>query len=305
MAECTATKTVLRLPLVKDSDDECFTGIAMGIWSDGRVYEGMWRHGKVLGYGQLTWEDGGVYKGEFRDDEQHGHGKYAWPSGDTYEGEYRAGKMHCHGKYTWANGQMYEGEFREDKRHGHGKYTWPHGDIYEGEYRDGKRHSGKHTFCNGTVIYKGDYRDCRQHDGPVCRRVTEKATSDVTEGNANAAIAEVKAREPRLHTQDPLTVLYKLQNYSVEPSVDVFAEVFREDILSELESNVNCNRRSITTCTNDVAGTTQNRIQLTSSSGNLLRCVGPKLESLSECRRPFKRQRTMILGAQYIYETQC
>ena len=61
-------------------------------WSDGSIYEGEIRNGKMHGKGVYTWLDGERHEGEFHDDEIHGKGVRTWPDGRRYEGEYRDGE---------------------------------------------------------------------------------------------------------------------------------------------------------------------------------------------------------------------
>ena len=35
------------------------------MWSDGRVYQGMWKENQMNGFGTLVWPDGKRYEGEY------------------------------------------------------------------------------------------------------------------------------------------------------------------------------------------------------------------------------------------------
>jgi len=51
------------------------------------------------GIGIYTWSDGRVYQGLYRDDKKHGYGIYQWTDGRIYEGYWYRGKQHGLGIY--------------------------------------------------------------------------------------------------------------------------------------------------------------------------------------------------------------
>ncbi len=85
------------------------------MWSDGRVYEGMWKDNKMHGKGTFTFSSGKIYVGEFVDDRREGFGKMTWPDGRMYEGFWAAGTMHGKGKLVCEDGTVKEGEWCKGK----------------------------------------------------------------------------------------------------------------------------------------------------------------------------------------------
>ena len=69
------------------------------IYSDNRMYEGMWRNGWEHGQGLLTGtHNETVYEGGFQDGRISGSGKYHYKNGDTYEGQWKEGRRYGQGK---------------------------------------------------------------------------------------------------------------------------------------------------------------------------------------------------------------
>ncbi|XP_072473393.1 alsin [Notamacropus eugenii] len=89
------------------------------------VYDGRWLSGKPHGRGTLKWTDGKMYNGMFRNGLEDGYGEYKVPNkalnkDDHYVGYWKEGKMCGQGVYSYANGEVYEGCFQDNMRHGHG-----------------------------------------------------------------------------------------------------------------------------------------------------------------------------------------
>ncbi|XP_068924910.1 alsin isoform X1 [Petaurus breviceps papuanus] len=89
------------------------------------VYDGRWLSGKPHGRGTLKWTDGKIYNGMFRNGLEDGYGEYKVPNkalnkDDHYVGYWKEGKMCGQGVYSYANGEVYEGCFQDNMRHGHG-----------------------------------------------------------------------------------------------------------------------------------------------------------------------------------------
>ena len=148
-------------------------------FSDGTLYEGGWKSGKMHGKGRIIsllgdlctgefvngrmtgkgvmeYINGNTFEGELLNDKPHGYGKEITSDGTIYEGEYRDGLKNGKGKSTWADGSNYEGYFLNDLYEGFGKYCWPD-KVYEGEWKESKMH-GKGTFkWNDGKMYSGNY----------------------------------------------------------------------------------------------------------------------------------------------------
>mmetsp|Transcript_62320 Transcript_62320/g.115663 ORF Transcript_62320/g.115663 Transcript_62320/m.115663 type:complete len:220 (+) Transcript_62320:95-754(+) len=87
-------------------------------WSDGRVYEGEFAHGKFSGFGHMTWitpQGQLVYEGEYKDDLKHGKGKFTWHDGRVYDGDWFDGKRHGRALYTNASEGQKVGFWLHDK----------------------------------------------------------------------------------------------------------------------------------------------------------------------------------------------
>jgi hypothetical protein len=72
-------------------------------WSDGRKYEGGYKHDKKHGFGVFSWPGGKVYSGEWADGKQHGPGEIYNPTdGSVIKG------MWDHGKFVDSTGNRVE-----------------------------------------------------------------------------------------------------------------------------------------------------------------------------------------------------
>lgn len=49
-------------------------GRGIQIWSDGKVYEGLWDNDKMNGYGRLILANGNIYEGCMKDNNREGKG---------------------------------------------------------------------------------------------------------------------------------------------------------------------------------------------------------------------------------------
>jgi len=97
-----------------------------GLWqSSTGQYEGQWKADAQHGKGRQTWSDGRVYDGQFDHGRFSGHGRMVWHTQKgllTYEGQYKDDLKHGSGRFVWADGRTYDGEWQNGKRHGKGMY---------------------------------------------------------------------------------------------------------------------------------------------------------------------------------------
>ncbi|MFN1808388.1 hypothetical protein ACK2GQ_18390 [Clostridioides difficile] len=85
-------------------------------WSDGCIYAGEFKGGKMEGYGICYNSKGEVlYEGEWKNNLIHGKGTYIWEKGKKYIGEFMHGKKHGQGTFYLNNELVYEGTWKFDK----------------------------------------------------------------------------------------------------------------------------------------------------------------------------------------------
>ncbi|WP_299461528.1 hypothetical protein [uncultured Microscilla sp.] len=81
-------------------------GQGVGLYSNGKRYEGNWKNNLHHGYGILYWPDGEYYDGDFQLGQRHGKGSYHWPSGDKFVGEWKNDKRNGRGIFYKKNGKI-------------------------------------------------------------------------------------------------------------------------------------------------------------------------------------------------------
>ena len=134
-----------------------FTGWGRETRRSGKVLEGKYIDGVVMGKGILKNNKGNTYIGDFYNSKRHGKGVL-----DThkvhYEGEFKNDKLCGKGRIVFkTEGHYYEGEFSENEINGFGTFKWKNGDSYTGQMLNGKMHgNGRYRYNNGQ-IYEGTY----------------------------------------------------------------------------------------------------------------------------------------------------
>lgn len=107
-------------------------------WENGAQYEGMELNDLFHGRGIYTFSNGDVFIGEFRFGKMKGNGQFKFKSGDQYDGEVQEDQMHGKGKITFSNGDRYIGQFANNNFHGEGILAttkkvyagiWHHGSL--------------------------------------------------------------------------------------------------------------------------------------------------------------------------------
>ncbi|EAY25270.1 putative phosphatidylinositol-4-phosphate 5-kinase [Microscilla marina ATCC 23134] len=81
-------------------------GQGVGLYSNGKRYEGNWKDNLHHGYGILYWPDGEYYDGDFQSGQRNGKGSYHWPSGDKFVGEWKNDKRNGPGIFYKKNGKI-------------------------------------------------------------------------------------------------------------------------------------------------------------------------------------------------------
>ena len=96
-------------------------GVGIKVDSDGAIFEGCWKNGRLNGFGRHIYNYGAYYIGEFKDDKKQGQGTL-WRSDSTkYVGEWKDGKYHGKGVEYADDGQISrEGVWADNKYVGKG-----------------------------------------------------------------------------------------------------------------------------------------------------------------------------------------
>lgn len=117
--------------------DDLKHGQGVMVWSDGRVFDGIYNQGQMT-YGKMKFADGGTYFGCFVDGLQHGKGNMIFADNSKYEGDFERGNFHGQGKMVWNDGGYYDGEWMDGMIHGIGKEVRADGSLrHEGNWKNG------------------------------------------------------------------------------------------------------------------------------------------------------------------------
>lgn len=81
-------------------------GQGVGLYSNGKRYEGNWKDNLPDGQGALYWSDGEYYEGDFERGQRHGQGTYHWTSGDKFVGEWKNDKRNGMGIFYKKSGKI-------------------------------------------------------------------------------------------------------------------------------------------------------------------------------------------------------
>ena len=63
--------------------DDVKQGLGKKVYSNGDVYEGLWRQGKCEGPGRYRWKNNNEYDGEWKAGRMHGRGTLKWHTGEA------------------------------------------------------------------------------------------------------------------------------------------------------------------------------------------------------------------------------
>jgi hypothetical protein len=160
---------------------DCQNGTGAYYFTNGTVYKGTFKNGKILGTGKLTYFDGTNYTGELRSGLPNGNGIMAYndgsrQKGNWIDGEFTPEEFSTKGNSGCINGDCnngkgvfvfnvgkypvrYEGDMRDGTPYGFGTASYTNGEKYIGEWLEGK-HNGAGTLIlpNGLKI-EGEWKD--------------------------------------------------------------------------------------------------------------------------------------------------
>ncbi|XP_056284994.1 alsin-like isoform X1 [Pseudoliparis swirei] len=139
-------------------------------WPDGRTYNGNFKNGQEDGYGECVLPDKVLnkpdnYHGLWRDGKIHGFGKYKYASGEVYEGCFSDGQRHGYGMLNSGNlakksASVFIGQWIHDKKTGYGVHDdITRGEKYMGLWSDEQRHGNAVVVTQCGLYYEGTFRD--------------------------------------------------------------------------------------------------------------------------------------------------
>lgn len=83
------------------------------IYSNGDVFQGVWKGDRIQGEGRLTCKNALVYVGEWSQNAFHGVGKLSLPTGVTYEGNFVRGRKQGRGCFKYPDETFYIGDVED------------------------------------------------------------------------------------------------------------------------------------------------------------------------------------------------
>lgn len=107
---------------------------------------------------QITNSNGDIYKGLFKDGKLNGEGEITYKVGHKYKGNFVNNKKQGKGTFTFANGTIYEGNFENDQLTGQGKLTNSSGITIEGNFKNGIL-NGKGTYTKNGKVRHGYFEN--------------------------------------------------------------------------------------------------------------------------------------------------
>ena len=79
------------------------------------------------GLGVYLYSNGDVYNGMFKNGMKHGRGTYKYANGEEFVGKYKENMKNEKGKFKYLNGDCFDGDYANDKYNGKGIYTYANG----------------------------------------------------------------------------------------------------------------------------------------------------------------------------------
>lgn len=86
---------------------------------------------------EYIYSNGDVYVGNMKDGRLEGQGKLFYANGDFYEGEWVNNQKNGKGRLVWSNGRSYQGQFLNNECNGKGRHWFSYGDYIEGKWKEG------------------------------------------------------------------------------------------------------------------------------------------------------------------------
>jgi uncharacterized protein (TIGR02145 family) len=137
-------------------EGDCNNGFGKYLYSNGDVYVGEFKEGKITGKGKFTWSNGEYYEGSFVLNKRWGYGKDVMENGDVYEGDFLNNSRHGFGRMNYSNGEIYEGNWVSGMRTGKGKKIFKNGEIQEGDFVNGELKIVLSNVENSTYCITGN-----------------------------------------------------------------------------------------------------------------------------------------------------
>lgn len=195
LTESELTNLIKRVIKEQGTNTECIKGNCENgsgtyKWTEGDVYEGQWKDGKMNGQGTYKYPDGGVYVGQYKNNIQNGQGTFKYSDGGVYEGQWKDARKNGQGTYTNINGVKSSGIWVDDElkgksledldkltqsnqtntecidgdcENGQGTYKFPSGAVYEGQWKDDKFNGqGTYKWLDGAA-YEGEWKDGKKN----------------------------------------------------------------------------------------------------------------------------------------------
>ena len=119
-------------------------------------YEGIFRNGRLNGWGVYTETGGDRYEGNWLNGKKHGRGVIIQADGTRAEGNFSNNELNGRGVVIFYSGARYEGYFRNGKFHGQGVFTVSDTLRYVGNWADGEA-NGFGTLYSGDRKYSGQW----------------------------------------------------------------------------------------------------------------------------------------------------
>jgi hypothetical protein len=150
---------------------DCENGEGVFAYADGTKYEGLFKNGKLHGFGTRTFTNGSKHVGSYNNNFPHGAGTLFLANGTKQEGEWVEGDYmgnafremgvegcingNCTngiGTYIYKDGvAKYSGDFKNGLAEGQGTCTYAGGERYEGAWKEGSFHGfGTLYMMDGT-----------------------------------------------------------------------------------------------------------------------------------------------------------
>ena len=179
------------------SIDKKKNGYGIFVNSEGSMYEGLFRNGKLDGKGRyitikgdffegtfangvaqgegiFIHSDGSIYIGTWMNDLPWGEGIEWSVDGSFYKGDFYQGKKFGIGEFKWKDGSVYVGGVMNDLLNGEGIYTWADGKKFKGYWQNNCMHGyGILENIDGTK-YEGLFEKSKKHGRGVYHYNNEK-----------------------------------------------------------------------------------------------------------------------------------
>ena len=138
-----------------------FTGWGREIRSNGQVFEGKFKDGKITGKGVYKYKDI-MYIGDFEKNIRQGKGEKITKH-YYYSGYFDNDKINGYGRIQFINAEggesEYEGFFKDNNIEGKGIMKWKNGNVYEGEMKNNAMDGQGILRLNNGIVKKGIFEE--------------------------------------------------------------------------------------------------------------------------------------------------